>query len=254
MRTLSLFVCLAVTTPAFAGSGEGEMKMKYNIVAGQHGTMTGTITVHFSKVGTRTEMASDGNAMMQAPSTLVLNDKPETIYQINDAGHSYSEINRGEHHGSATYTVKKAGSDTVAGYKAEHAIVTSSAGETFDVWVNKELYELAKQFTPGGRQGFDSEGVMQALKTAGVVGVPVRFVVTRAGHEDEKSTIELVSVSHKAQDASLFEIPSDYKKSGAGGAHAGGMQSLTPEQRAQIMQNLTPEQRAQMEKAMGGQQ
>jgi hypothetical protein len=234
---------------AFAASGEGELHMKFTSPYA-----SGDYVIHFSKAGSRTEGGMGGRVGTVA---LVKNDNPDVVYTLNDAARTYTELNRKElaqHHSTETYTVKKAGSDVIAGYKGEHVIVTSGKSGVVEMWLNKDLYELAKQFRANG-PGLDSEGLMKALKDAGVVGVPIKVVSSAPGQDTNgKFEMALVSVERKPQPASLFEIPADYKKQDAAHSAAGAM---TPEMRQAIqeqMKNLTPEQRAQIQKAMGGQE
>lgn len=246
--SLSLLLC---STSAFAASGEGELHMKFTSPFAN-----GEYVVHFSKLGTRTEGSVAGH-----PGTVAMTkkDTPDVIYMIDDAAKSYSEMNIAEHrgHSTETYTVKKAGSDTIAGYKAEHVTITSSTGGIVEMWLNKDLYEMAKQFHANG-PGMNSEGIMKALKDQGIVGVPVKIVSFMPGKEDQgKFEMQLVSVDHRAQPAALFEIPADYtKQDSAHGGVAGAHGGMTPEMRAALkeqMKNMTPEQREKIEKALGDQ-
>lgn len=253
MRFFALSAALLFCSPAFAAPSDGELHMKFTSPFAN-----GEYVVHYSKLGTRTEGSVAGR-----PGTIAITkkDTPDMVFMIDDANKTYTEMNTAEHakgRSGETYTVKKAGSETIAGYKAEHVIVTSSSGGVVEMWMNKELYELAKQFRAGG-PGMDSDGIMKALKEQGVVGVPVKISSYVPGKEDQgKFEMQLVSADHKAQPAALFEVPAGYAKQEAHhqGA-AAGPGGMTPEMRAALkeqMKNMTPEQRAQLEKAMGGAQ
>ena len=241
----AVILCSAATQ---AAPSDGELHMKFTAPFAR-----GEYVVHYSKLGTRTEGTVAGH-----PGTVAITkkDTPDTVFMLDDQAKTYSEVSTNEHasHSSETYTVKKAGSETVAGYKAEHVIVTGSKGGVMEMWLNRDLSDLAKQFRVGGA-GPDQEGMMKTLKAQGIEGVPVKVVGYMPGKEEQgKFEMQLVSVDHKAQPASLFEIPAGYTKQDTAHAHAGAAGGMTPEMRAALkeqMKNMTPEQQEKIKKALG---
>jgi len=248
MRLPLISALLLCSVSAFAAPSDGEMHMKFTSPFAN-----GEYVVHYSKLGTRTEGSLAGALGTVA---ITKKDAPDMVYMLDEQAKTYTEMNTKDHppqRSTETYTVKKVGTETIVGYKAEHVIVTGSGGNVVEMWLNRDLYELAKQFNVGGPH-LDQDGMMKTLKAQGIEGVPVKIVSYMPGKEAQgKFEMTLVSADHKAQPASLFEIPAGFTKQDQ--AHRmGAPGTMTHEMRAALkeqMKNMTPEQQAQIRKAMG---
>jgi len=101
-----------------------------------------------------------------------------------------------------TATIKKTGNtETIAGYKCEHVLVTDK-GETSDVCTATGLG--AFRMPGGGRGGPPKAESWES--GVGDGGFPLK--VTKAG----KVVMEVTKIDKKALDASLFAPPADYQK------------------------------------------
>ena len=183
--------------------------------------------------------------------SIILNDSNKTYQKLADDKKEAPDEGKG-------WTVKKIGKETVAGRPTEHVQVLHEGKDPMDVWIDTALVsagDLEKAFAAGDRR---QGGWWQALKKAGVAGIPLKVVAKN--ERGGGMTWEAMSVKSQTVPDSAFKIPSGYTETKSG---AGIGSSLTPEQqqqmREQMMQRLTPEQRQQMEEMMkqrqgGGQQ
>jgi Spy/CpxP family protein refolding chaperone len=250
-------------TPAFA-QFEGELSMKMTMREG-----SGTGKAWVSSAGTRSELDIQ---TAQAPfrmTTLMKASNPDVMYMINDEQKSYAEIDLKQVKEQAakyrdktkeTWSVKKLGKETVNGYSCDHAIVTKAedAKSEQELWTSKDVSGLSYESMRGlMRRGSQSDdGMMKALRDAGVDGFVVKMITREKGNPAPLATMELTKVEKKSLRAALFEIPAGYtKKEGMMGAAsvmappgAGG------DEMRKAMENLSPEQRKQIEEMMKRQQ
>lgn len=250
--------------PAFA-QFEGELSMKMTMREG-----SGTGRAFVSAAGTRSELDIQ---TAQAPfkmTTIMKASNPDVMYMINDEQKSYAEVDlkkikeqaakyRGEK-AKETWSVKKLGKETVNGYSCEHAIVTRAeeAKSEQELWTSKDVSGLSYESMRGlmRRGNENDDGMMKALRDAGVDGFVVKRIMREKGNPVPVATMELTKVEKKSLKAALFEIPAGYtKKEGMMGAAsvmappgAGG------DEMRKAMENLTPEQRKQIEEMMKRQQ
>ena len=96
------------------------------------------------------------------------------------------------------------------------------------------------------RRGNQSdEGMMKALKDAGVDGFVVKMITREKGNPAPVSTMELTKVEKKSLPASLFEIPAGYtKQEGMMGAASVMAPPGAGDEMRKAMENMTPEQRS----------
>ena len=268
----TLFALLLAAGPAFA-QFEGVLEMKMTI-ATKGGEGSGTMSVAVGKAGTRSEMNMQMGPMAMNVVMLQKNDTPDTIYRINDANKTYSEINpakmremAGQQQKIPEYKVEKLGQETILGYKTQHVLVKEKKPANGDLtsmemWTAKELLDYATfsklQARPG--KGGREEALLKALKSAEADGMPLKTIATAS--DGSKSTTEVVKADKKSLPASTFEIPADYTKSAGGMMDMmGGMAgSQTDEAKKKMgdaqkqmddaMKNMTPEQREMIQKMM----
>jgi hypothetical protein len=270
----TLFALLLAALPAYA-QFEGVLEMKLTMAPkdGEAGG-GGTMNVAVAKAGTRCEMIMQMRGMGMKMVMLQKTDTPNTLYHINDANKTYSEVDLTKPQAIADqqpvpdkYTVEKLGQADILGYKTQHVLVKeknpgAGGATTTEMWTAKDLLDYATFSKMQARQGKggDEEAMLKALKDAGADGLPLKSITTTA--DGTKVTMEVVKVDKKALAASTFEIPAGYSKS-AGGFRdmMGGMSGPQADEAKQkmddaqkrmddAMKNMPPEQREMIEKMM----
>ena len=88
------------------------------------------MSVAVAKAGTRCEMNMQMGGMGMKMVMLQKTDTPNTLYRINDANKTYTEMDlakmramAGQQPASKKYTVEKLGQETLLGYKTQHVLV-----------------------------------------------------------------------------------------------------------------------------------
>ena len=259
-------LCLLAAAPALA-QFEGVLEMKMTMREGG----TGTGRTYVSTVGWRTEMEMQMPRMQEATGKgsyrITMLGKladPDKVYSINDEQKTYAVIDVKKTREAAgrqaeeTYTVKKLGGDTVAGYACEKVLITSSKGNEIEGCATKEIRGSSAWLTSlqrgrGGAYG----GWVRALRDAGVGEVLIRFVTHDKDTGKENMRMELVRAEKKSVPSSMFEIPPGYKETDMMGMAMGQMSpeqqekmKAAQEQMKKAMENMTPEQRKMMEDMM----
>jgi hypothetical protein len=268
----TLFALLLAAGPAF-GQFEGTLEMKMTM-SGMGGEGGGTMNVSVAKAGFRSEMDMQMGPMAMKMVMLQKSDSPNTLYRINDANKSYTEIDlakmkemAGRKQANRKYTVEKLGQETILGYKTQHVLVKEQgsgdgAGMTLEVWTAKNLldYETFSKMQVRRGKGADEEAMIKALKGADADGLPLKSLATTP--EGMKVTMEVVKVDKKSLPASTFEIPTGYTKSEGGlmdmmggmsgpqGDEARKKMGDAQKQMEEAMKNMTPEQREMIQKMM----
>jgi len=233
----------------------------------------GTMSVQVAQAGTRCEMNMQMGGMGMKMVMLQKTDTPDTMYRLNDAKKTYTEIDLAKMRAMAAqqphtnkYTVEKLGREKILGYNTQHVLVkeTSPDGEgtTTEMWTAKDLLDYATFSKMQARQGKGSgeAALIKALKDAGADGLPLKSVATTA--DGTKVTMEVVKIDKKSLPASTFEIPADYTKSAGGimdmmggmsGPEAGAANKQMDDAQkrmSEAMKNMSPEQREMIEKMM----
>ena len=145
LRPASILLFLAA--PALA-QFEGVLTMKT-----ASDRFTGTTTSWVSKVGVKTEMdmkspdmEKQGMGSGMKMVTIVKHAEPDVVYTLNESSKTWSLIDTKKMseqaksgREEATYTVKRTGKDSVAGFSCEKALVTSSRGTTSDVCIANDV-------------------------------------------------------------------------------------------------------------------
>jgi len=263
----TLIALLLAALPAYA-QFEGVLEMKMTIASkDDEAGGGGTMSVAVAKSGTRCDMNMQMGAMGMKMVMLQKTDTPNTLYRLNDANKTYTEVDlaktremAGQQPNSDKYTVEKLGQETILGYKTQHVLVKEKNpapgnAMTTEMWTAKDLLDYAtfsKMQVHRGKGGGD-EGLVKALKDAGADGLPLKSVATTA--DGAKVTMEVVKVDKKSLPASMFEIPADYTKSAGGmmdmmGGMSGPQADEAKKKMDDAMKNLSPEQRDMIEKMM----
>lgn len=259
-KTLTSLALAAAIAPAALAQFEGVVEMKMQSPGGA-GTMTGMV----SKAGSRMEMnvgisgeaaASMGsNAVKMVMLTKASN--PDVVYMINDERRVYSEMNVKEMAARAkdlagtkdseSWTVKKLGTDRVAGTSCQNALVTSSNGTESEMCVATDMMGMS-QLAARMNRGRGEDGLYKALKDQGLDGFPIRIVMKAKGKEQVRW--ELVKAERKSLPASTFEIPAGYQKDESIGGMGAAMPAGAAKAMEDALKNMTPEQRKQFEEMM----
>ena len=253
---LPALATLVLAGPAL-GQFEGTLEMK---MTGKE--MNGTGKVWVSRKGTRSEMEMKaegerahgvGTMKMAVVQRFA---EPHKVYMINDAMKTYTVVDTEKMRAQAagrqqeTYTVKKLGTDSVAGYSCQNALVTASTGTKFEVCAAKDIGISGSGSWLSGmgrRQQADSSSMLKAMKDAGVEGAPIRTVMFEKGTSTPLMTMELVKATKTSVPDSVVEVPAGYKESSMMGA------MMSPEAQKKLdeaMKNMTPEQRKAFEEMM----
>jgi hypothetical protein len=271
----TLFALLLAALPAYAQfEGVLEMKMTMATKDGAAGGGGGTMNIAVAKAGTRCEMNMQMGGMGMKMVMLQKADTPNTLYRINDANKTYTEVDlakmqamAGQPQDSKKYTVEKLGQETLLGYKTQHVLVKDSSpgpgeGATTEMWTAKDLLDYATfskmQARPG--RGGSQEAMVKALKDAGADGLPLKSIMTTG--DGSKVTMEVVKVDKRSLPASTFGIPAGYSKSAGGimdmmggmsgpqGDDAKKKMDDAQKRMDEALKKMSPEQREMMEKMM----
>jgi Domain of unknown function (DUF4412) len=226
---------------------EGEIHTKVITKEGR-----GFALMYLSKLGARNEIDIHSpklqpvSAQPYRMTTLQKFSEPNLIYTINDGRKVYSvvDLKKTKSFADDTYTVTRLGSDTIAGYTCEKVRLTSQNQTETDLCVAKNIVGMDIWIALMERTAQIKSGMFTALKRAEVEGLPIKMVVHRKGENSPIMTTEVVRVEEKSLAASLFEVPSTYKKEDA-------ISLLATPEMAEKMQNfvdkMTPVQRKRYE-------
>ena len=201
---------------------------------------TGSVTANYSSLGSRVEMQINIPQMPGAGFTrtsIIKSAKPSTVYMLDKKNKTYSitETPAQKTANADNCTVKIVGKEKVGNYNCTHAIVTKGK-EVTDFWTTTEIADFENYIKSNtGNKYMGSSDDYAALSKNGAAGFIVK-TISRESREGE-FTMELVKFEKKELNATLFEIPSDYKVSA-------NPASMAPKIDATQLQNMTPEERA----------
>jgi hypothetical protein len=203
-------LCLFVSSAALAQEGVATYKHTFPVFPGT----TGDSRVFFSPKAIRIEAqmivpsvpAPFKTTMIQRPS------EPDKLYMINDVSRSAigSDLVAARDPG---YTVKRQGSDRVAGVPCDKAVATSPPPwkNSIEVCISNE-FTASPSWLAAMNRGVRADDWMQAVREAGLTGFPVRVRYYPEKRGGPEATMELVRLERKTVPPSLFEIPAGYKE------------------------------------------
>jgi hypothetical protein len=257
---------LFVRATALAQS-EGVAEFKGTMSGGSGESIPNTSTVYFSKVAYRMEMQMDMRSLARkegsqgmVPSRyrmvtiqklsdldhlLTLNEDSRT-YSVTDLKKVREDFGKNREMPQVTYTVRKLGRDSVAGFACEKALVTSSSGSEMELCISIELFPSAAWLAAQNRSD-RSGNLFTALRDNGLDGFPIRWIARDKKDQRVTATMELSRFERKPVSASLFEVPPGYRETSAMGV------MMTPEQEKAMkdaLEKMTPEQRKMYEEMM----
>lgn len=251
LLTLTWALALAAGTLSAAKSFEGTAT--YKMTAGPSGkSMDMTFQMKDGKV--RMEAEHDGHTMINimdsANKKMVMLMPEKKMYMEHEMK---APMGKGKKDGEKPKISKTGKTETIAGYKADEWLFETSK-MTMHLWGTTELGSGFMQ-AGGGKPG---EGVEIPAELREKGFFPLRIV---GDGKRGFSQMEATSVKPGSLDASLFTVPSDYKKmsmpammggADAEGASGAGMPPDAAARMKKAMEHMTPEQRAMMEKMMQG--
>jgi len=270
VRTTRLFLALlsAVLSAPLLAQSEGIAEFKGETHGSRGQTVPSSGKVFLSRSAVRVEWqtqlaGTDRKAGAPDPFRMTMIQKqsePDHSYMLNEERKTYSVMQfdtkrEKTESSSEKWTAEKLGRDTVAGFSCEKLKMTSAAGNVTEACVAPDLMPSTAWLRAWNRRS-EQAGPFQAMKNAGVVGFPVRWIFREKGTDQISSSIELVRFERKSLPASLFEIPSDYRKVDT------MMETMatTPEQEKamrdarkqmnEALEKMTPEERKQYEEMM----
>jgi len=210
---VSLALLLApVAAHAANAPFSGTIELKITTDAGGNGTVKMTI----GDVGTVNDLQMSSPQGAVAIKSLTRKDKPDVVYIINDAQKSYLEVPAkappgAPNNSDETWTIKKIGTEKIAGFASVHVTGVSSKGNSVELWSTKDVMDSDQyEKAMGADRGRLSGNMMTALKKEGADGFPVKLVAKPK--EGGTTTMELVKVTRAALPPATFEVPSGYNK------------------------------------------
>ena len=252
MVRFSLILLIMLYAPPFARAQfEGEIHTKITTRDG-----SGLSKTYLSKLGARNELDIQSPKLQRISSrpyrltTIHRFADPDLVYHVNDERKIYSVINLKKVHAQTkrfddeTYTVKRIGSDTIAGYACEKVLLTAQNHTETEMCIAKNIADMDAWVAMMEQTTQVKSGMFKALKDAGLEGFPVRMVMRRKGEDSPILTTEVVQAEPKSLPASLFEVPNSYQKEDVISSFA------TPEMAEKMkdfMHKMSPEQKKMYE-------
>lgn len=263
-RTLVLAAALSLASAIASAQFEGVASFKMTAGSGPDMAAQGDGKIFLSPAGYRVEWAMDLSSMRKgregskAPATMAMTmlarkAEPAKVYMLNDEKKTYSVVDAGkaaEDRGAKPkdpFTVKKLGTETIAGYSCQNVLLTSSKDTEIEVCVAKELAASSDWLASLNRRNPEGASWLGALKAQGIEGFPIRWVIRKKGSTEPLTTMVMTRIDKKSLPASLFDVPAGYTETKM------SMRGLTPEQEkamSKMRENMTPEQRKAYEDAM----
>jgi hypothetical protein len=271
MKIARFLAASILAAPAVLIAQEGVATYKYTVQA-RSAAPSGESRVFFSPRAMRIEMqmnmgsgTNEGRARAQAggvPSTFKTTmiqkaSDPDKLYTLNDERQTYSvmdlaEMRKENPAQDTTYTVKRIGSDRVAGLSCEKALVTSSKGNEIEVCVTNDVSVPSSSWIAAMNRQSRAGNWVKAMNDAGMKGFPVRMRFRNPERDGGGGGVamELVSLEKKPIPASLFAIPASYKETSSSTVN---MNAEQEKRMQEMLSKMTPEQRKAYEDAMKAQ-
>lgn len=259
-RTFVLAAMLCLAAAAASAQFEGVADFKITSGSGPDVSTRGDGRIFLGPAGYRVEWAMNVSSMKKgregaqtAPTTMAMTmlarkADPGKVYMLNDEKKTYSVVDADKaaevKTPKATFTVKKLGTDTVAGLSCQNALLTSSQGTEIEVCAAKDMAASSDWLASLNRRNPEGASWLGALKENGVEGFPVRWVIRKKGSTQPLTTMEITRIEKKSLPASLFEVPPGYTQTQL------SIRGLTPEQEkalSEMREHMTPEQRQRYE-------
>ncbi|ACF12556.1 conserved hypothetical protein [Chloroherpeton thalassium ATCC 35110] len=203
-------IFLFVSNAAY-GQFEGIINIKMTAEEGEH-----INTIYLSNNNFRSELSFKIPGVGERTAITIRNAKqPNTIYTLNPEAKTYSElkfeaqITEDDSYESDDEDTKieKLGQEKILGYNCNHIRISGYEGVS-EFWLTKDVLDWNTFFKLQGSAEEENPELEKQLEKLGIVGFPMKII----DHETN-TTSEVTSIKKESLKASLFEIPSDYKKS-----------------------------------------
>ena len=242
-KALVLAAALSLVSGVASAQFEGVANFKMTMGSGPDMSSQGDGKIFLSPAGYRVEWKMDLSSMRKghegakaAPATMAMTmlarkADPGKVYMLNDEKKTYSVVDQGkavEDRGKTPkdrFTVKRLGTEKVAGVSCQNALLTSSQGTEIEVCAAKELAASTDWLASLNRRQPEGASWLTALKEQGIEGFPVRWVIRKKGSTQPLTTMEMTRLEKRPLPASLFDVPAGYTETKF------AMRGLTPEQR-----------------------
>jgi hypothetical protein len=205
---ISLFLLLSGA--ALAQEGVATYNHTFPVFPGT----TGDSRVFFSPKAMRIEVQMIvASAPAPFKTTMIQRaSEPDKFYTINDTSRTaiMSDLVATR---DPRYTVKRQGSDRVAGVACDKAVATAAPPRKnwIEVCISNE-FVASPSWLAAMNRGVRTDDWMKAVRDAGLTGFPVRVQYYPNEKGGPEMTMELVRLERKRVPSSLFEIPAGYKE------------------------------------------
>jgi len=240
MKTSILFLasllCLSFfTNTTFAG----DVYVEYKMTGIGNKPITSKL---YSKDGNlRSEVYMDMGGKKIITNTLTLKSKPDVTLVFNSMNKTYTEVKSIASGTIKDFDIKVIGTEKVGNYTCTH-VKMSANGQSWDMWYAKDLPTIS--FPISGQNAAATQKMMAQLKSKGITGMPVKMTFVKPGTKTAAMTMLLTKFEQKTLNASLFTIPTGYKKNSVS-FDAEKMKNMTPQQRKEIIMKMMKEQTKQ---------
>ena len=196
----SLLVLLALlSAPSAAAEFEGVLEMKIIPDPSTQGGWTGgTVRILVGKSGMRSEVVAQTAQKPFQLVSLVRASEPGVTYTLDEATKTYQKFDNAAAPGGGgpPPTVKRLGTEKVLGRTVEHVLLTSaSKGKEEELWIDTSLVPPARFVSAFERDGGDDWWA--ALRSAGVLGLPLKMVFRATAPGSKATTVEATKVEPK---------------------------------------------------------
>ncbi|TCC94282.1 DUF4412 domain-containing protein [Pedobacter frigiditerrae] len=237
MKTSLLFLTNLFFLFIFSSSANSaDIYAEYQITGTNSTPMISKMYGKNGNVRTETIMNVGGRPMNT--TTLILKSNPNVAYVYNSLTTTYTEAKINSKASIKDISIKVLGNEKVGNYNCTHVKMTSD-GKTWDAWFTKELPSF--NFPISGNNELGSQKVMNELKSKGITGMMAKAVFLTPGGKSKAFTMQLVKYETKTLNASLFTLPSGYKKSSVT-LDPEKMKNMTREQKKELMMKMIKEQ------------
>ena len=267
-RSVSLAALLVLSGSPLLAQSEGVASFHFWTHGEGTGAPDGQYRVAFSRPAVRMEMemspaagSSRSPESRRAAPTMKMTmiqklAEPEKLYLLDDRRKTYSimDLAKAREAGPApeeTWSAKRLGSDRVAGFACEKALMTSSKGTQVEVCMSSDLPATKAWWAAMSRGRRASDNWVRSMEDAGVRGFPIRMRYRNADGRPGVA-MELAGFERRSVTASAFEIPADYKQTS--GMDAANVPPEAGKAMQDALEKMTPEQRKAYEEMMKRQQ
>lgn len=254
MRSVLLISTLLCALPALGNGFAGVLELRVS----SGGGVSGTVKMTVGDAGSVTEMNMGTPAGPMKMKALMRKARPDVIWLIDDARRTVSELPSGAAAQAMSYagggaeeswTVKRLGTETVAGFATVHVkAISGRTGTETELWTTRQIMSGDQYVAALGKEARMTSTLLAALKKEDADGFPVKLVTT--SRDGGRVTFELVKVTPGQPAPATFEVPAGYTPSALPALP--GVPPDAAKMLEEQMKQMTPEQQEMMRKMMQG--